>query len=211
MNLSKIYYVPGLISAILIPILFWFYGSQKLKEPTPNVMDFGLSKKLEPNEKITGMDFEYYRNWNYKKIVVQPNTARKNSNYYVSEIKKLQKRNQKETGIEFIIGNDNSYDDLISILNNMQIAQQDTWCLDLEKTGHFFVTVNYKDPNAKEFKYECLLCNDVIAEHYEPSFFEKITYQFSEFGKLPKPAYYIIFGYLILLNVSILSLVRKSI
>ena len=210
MNLSKIYYVPGLISAILIPILFWFYGSQKLKEPTPNVMDFGLSKKLEPNEKITGMDFEYYRNWNYKKIVVQPNTARKNSNYYVSEIKKLQKRNQKETGIEFIIGNDNSYDDLISILNDFEKAQQYQFGLDLEKTGHLFAVHIYEDPNAKKID-TFSICGGVIFEHYEPTLFEKITYQFSEFGKLPKPAYYIIFGYLILLNVSILSLVRKSI
>ena len=211
MKLQKIYYVPGLISAILIPLIFWFYGSQKLKEPTPNVMDFGLSKKLEPNEKITGMDFEYYRNWNYKKIVVQPNTARKNSNYYVSEIKKLQKRNQKNTGIEFIIGNDNSYDDFISILNDFEKAKQYQFGLDLDKTGHLFAVHIYEDPNAKELEYECLLCNDVIVEYYEPSLFEKITYQFSEFGKLPKPAYYIIFGYLILLNVSILSLVRKSI
>ena len=93
----------------------------------------------------------------------------------------------------------------------MEISKQDFWCLDLEKTGHFFVTINYKDPNTKELEYECLLCNDVIVEYYEPSLFEKITYQFSEFRKLPKPAYYIIFGYLILLNVSILSLVRKSI
>ena len=210
MNLSKIYYVPGLISAILIPILFWFYGSQKLKEPTPNVMDFGLSKKLEPNEKITGMDFEYYRNWNYKKIVVQPNTARKNSNYYVSEIKKLQKRNQKNTGIEFIIGNDNSYDDLISILNDFEKAKQYQFGLDLDKTGHLFPVHIYEDPNAKKID-TFSICGGVIFEHYEPTLFEKITYQFSEFGKLPKPAYYIIFGYLILLNVSILSLVRKSI
>ena len=210
MNLRKIYYVPGLISAILIPLLFWFYGSQKLKEPTPNVMDFGLSKKLEPNEKITGMDFEYYRNWNYKKIVVQPNTARKNSNYYVSEIKKLQKRNQKNTGIEFIIGNDNSYDDLISILNDFEKAKQYQFGLDLDKTGHLFAVHIYEDPNAKKID-TFSICGGVIFEHYEPTLFEKITYQFSEFGKLPKPAYYIIFGYLILLNVSILSLVRKSI
>lgn len=210
MNLRKIYYVPGLISAILIPLLFWFYGSQKLKEPTPNVMDFGLSKKLEPNEKITGMDFEYYRNWNYKKIVVQPNTARKNSNYYVSEIKKLQKRNQKNTGIEFIIGNDNSYDDLISILNDFEKAKQYQFGLDLDKTGHLFAVHIYEDPNAKKID-TFSICGGVIFEHYEPTLFEKITYQFSEFRKLPKPAYYIIFGYLILLNVSILSLVRKSI
>ena len=129
---------------------------------------------------------------------------------YVSEIKKLQKRNQKETGIEFVIGNKNSYDDLISLLNNMQIAQQETWCLDLEKTGHFFVTVNYKDPNAKDIE-NVSVCGGFIYKEHEPSLFEKITYQFSEFGKLPKTAYYIIFGYLILLNVSILSLVRKSI
>ena len=211
MKLQKIYYVPGLISAILIPLLFWFYGNRKLQEPNPNVMDFGLSKKLEPNEKITGMDFEYYRNWNYKKIVVQPNTARKNSNYYVSEIKKLQKRNQKNTGIEFIIGNDNSYDDFISILNDFEKAKQYQFGLDLDKTVHLFAVHIYEDPNAKELEYECLLFNDVIVEYYEPSLFEKITYQFSEFGKLPKPTYYIIFGYLILLNVSILSLVRKSI
>ena len=213
MKLRKIYYVPSLLSAILIPLLFWFYGNRKLQEPVLNIINIGIPAKHKHSEKCktSRTCFEPLRNWNYKKIIVQPNTARKNSNYYVSELKKIQKRNQKETGIEFIIGNDNSYDDLISFLNDFEKAKQYQFGLDLDKTGHLFAVHIYKDPNAKEFKYECLLCNDVIAEHYEPSFFEKITYQFSEFGKLPKPAYYIIFGYLILLNVSILSLVRKSI
>ena len=208
MKSRKIYYAPGLISAIFIPFLFWYYGNQKLHEPIPNVIDIGLPAKSGSSTFAT---FEPLRNWKYQKIIVQPNTARKNSEYYVSEIKKLQKRNQKETGIEFVIGNKNSYDDLISLLNNMQIAQQETWCLDLEKTGHFFVTVNYKDPNAKDLEYECLLCYDMITEYYEPTLYEKIIYKFPEFGKLPRPAYYLIFGYLILLNVSIFSLVRKSI
>ena len=210
MNLRKIYYVPGLISAIFIPLLFWFYGSQNLKEPTPNVMDFGLSKKLEPNEKITGMDFEYYRNWNYKKIVVQPNTARKNSKYYVSELKKLQTRNRKETGIEFIINDKNSYDDFISILNDFEKAQQQQFGLDIDKTGHLFAVHIYNDSNVKNIE-NFSVCGGFIYKEYELSLFEKITYQFSEFGKLPKQAFYIIFGYLILLNISILSLVRKSV
>ena len=207
MKLQKIYYVPGLISAILIPLLFWFYGSQKLKEPTPNVMDFGLSKKLEPNEKITGMDFEYYRNWNYKKIVVQPNTARKNSNYYVSEIKKLQKRNQKETGIEFIIGDDNSYDDFISILNDFEKSKQKQFGLDLDKTGHIFAVHIYKNSNKNEINY---YGGDVVyyelPDDYYLKGFQKFQYQLSH---LPKNTFYLIFGYLILLNISILSLVRK--
>jgi hypothetical protein len=63
----------------------------------------------------------------------------------------------------------------------------------------------------KDLKYECLLCYDMITEYYEPTLYEKIIYKFPEFGKLPRPAYYLIFGYLILLNVSIFSLVRKSI
>jgi len=207
MKLQKIYYVPGLISAILIPLLFWFYGSQKLKEPTPNVMDFGLSKKLEPNEKITGMDFEYYRNWNYKKIVVQPNTARKNSNYYVSEIKKLQKRNQKETGIEFIIGDNNSYDDFISILNDFEKSKQKQFGLDLDKTGHIFAVHIYKNSNKNEINY---YGGDVVyyelPDDYYLKGFQKFQYQLSH---LPKNTFYLIFGYLILLNISILSLVRK--
>lgn len=207
MKLQKIYYVPGLISAILIPLLFWFYGSQKLKEPTPNVMDFGLSKKLEPNEKITGMDFEYYRNWNYKKIVVQPNTARKNSNYYVSEIKKLQKRNQKETGIEFIIGDNNSYDDFISILNDFEKSKQKQFGLDLDKTGHIFAVHIYKNSNKNEINYSG---GDVVyyelPDDYYLKGFQKFQYQLSH---LPKNTFYLIFGYLILLNISILSLVRK--
>ena len=178
MKLQKIYYVPGLISAIFILLLFWFYESQNLKEPTPNVMDFGLSKKLEPNEKITGMDFEYYRNWNYKKIVVQPNTARKNSNYYVSEIKKLQKRNQKETGIEFIIGDNNSYDDFISILNDFEKSKQKQFGLDLDKTGHIFAVHIYKNSNKNEINY---YGGDVVyyelPDDYYLKGFQKFQYQ----------------------------------
>lgn len=76
------------------------------------------------------------------------------------------------------------------------------------KKRDIFATVNYVDPSAK--LYECLLCNDVVMINYQPTFFEKITYQFTEFGKLPKCAYYFIFGFLIFLNISMLN-IRKFI
>lgn len=211
MKLQKIYYVPGLISAIFIPILFWFYGSQKLQEPIPNVMDIGLPAKHIHSEKCktSRTCFEPLRHWNYKKIVVQPNTARKNSNYYVSEIKKLQKRNQKNTGIEFIIGNDNSYDDLISILNDFEKAKKYQFGLDLDKTGHLFAVHIYKDPNKIEDEVD-LFSGDVVYYEFPDDYylkgFQKFQYQLSH---LPKNTFYLIFGYLILLNISILSLVRK--
>ena len=180
MKLQKIYYVPGLISAIFIPLLFWFYGSQKLKEPIPNVMDIGLPAKHIHSEKCktSRTCFEPLRNWNYKKIIVQPNTARKNSEYYVSELKKLQKRNQKETGIEFIIGDNNTYDDFISLLDDMKIAKQEFYGVDMDKTGHLFAVHIYKDPNKNEINY---YGGDVVyyelPDDYYLKGFQKFQYQ----------------------------------
>ena len=200
---KKIYYVPGLISAIIIPILFWVYGNREFKKPISNVIDLVLSAKSNKKNEAATSGFEHYRNWDYKKIVVKPNTARSNSKYYVSEIKKLQTRNQKETGIEFVITNENSYDDFISILNDCHKSKQEKYGIDLDKSGHFFVLVDYKDDSSVEAEYECLLCNDVVSDVYEPSFFEK---NIDELKKLSKEAFYLIFGFLILLNISMLSI-----
>lgn len=124
---KKIFYVPGLISALLIPILFWYFGNRKLQEPVTNVMDIGLPAKSHDGKELNFASFEPYRNWNYQKIVVKPNTAKSNSKYYVSEIKKMQKRNIKNSGIEFILDNNNSYGDFASVLNDLHIAKHDRY------------------------------------------------------------------------------------
>jgi len=200
-GLKKIYYVPGLISAIIIPILFWHYGSQKLNESIPNVMDIGLPPK---ESDIPNSSFGPYRNWDYKKIVIKPNTARQNSQLYVSEIKKLQEKNIKETGIEFILEEENSYDDFVSILNDFGKAKQEYYLLDLGQTNNFFVMVNYKDPTAEEYK--CLLCNDNDSFPYE----RKGYYKFQFFlSKLPEQAFYILFAFLIFINISMFSIKER--
>lgn len=211
MKLRKIYYVPGLISAILIPLLFWFYGNRKLQEPLPNVMNFGIPIKYNPKDPSFQLGAFMQRNWKYKKIIVQPNTARKNSKYYVSELKNLQTRNEPKTGIEFIIDDKNTYDDFISILNDMEIAKQEHYGIDMEKTGHFFAVHIYKDPHKIERGYDGSVDDLVyfeLPEDYYLKGFQKFEYQLSH---LPKNTFYLIFGYLILLNISVLSLVRKSI
>ncbi len=105
-RLTKKYYVPGLISAIIIPLLFWHNGSQRIDSKVYTVIDFGLPEK--PKSKtanvIPGSIFEPYRRWDYRKIIVKPHTATQNKALYVSEVKNLQQRNEKETGIEFVIG-----------------------------------------------------------------------------------------------------------
>lgn len=205
---KKIYYVPGLISALLIPVLFWYLGNRKLNEPIPNVMDLGLPAKYNPNIPLKEqfMTFEQVRDWDYQKIIVEPNSAKNNSKFYVSKIKELQKRNKKETGIEFILDDNNTYGDFASLLNDMAIAKQDRYGLDLDKTVHLFATVSYIDPNVKEIEYDCLLCNDVIYNEYKPTFFDDSQFFIKQ---LPKEAFYIIFSFLIFLNISMFSIKER--
>ncbi|WP_294304290.1 hypothetical protein [uncultured Chryseobacterium sp.] len=207
--MKKIYYFPGLISALIVPVLFWHYINPYINKTKYNVVDIGLPAKL--TKENYQYSFEPYRNWKYKKIVVQPNTALQNQPHYVSELKKLQAKNEKETGIEFILEN-NTYGDFVSLLNDMAIAKQETYALDLENTGHLFAVVNYIDPTAKEPEYKCLLCDDVIDsyESYSPdiSFRFQLYCQslFTDLPKLPEGAYYILFGFLLFLNISMLSI-----
>jgi hypothetical protein len=216
--MKKIYYVPGLISALLIPILFWYYINPYVDKTAYNVVDIGLPAKLAKDKSNLDATFEPLRNWDYKKIKVDPAKAKENSRIYVSEVKVLQKRNEKDTGIEFILDKNNTYEDFVSLFNDMAIAKQETYAFDLEKTGHFFVTVNYKTPNAEKEKFECLLCDDVIVTFVEPTLRDRIydlingrSYQtfFENISKLPTGALFIIFGFLLFLNISMLSIKER--
>ncbi|MDR6465009.1 hypothetical protein [Chryseobacterium sediminis] len=200
--MKKIFYVPGLISAILIPVLFWYYGNQRVHSQY-TVMDFGLPAKVRPNRTFDNT-FEPYRNWNYKKIVVKPNTALQNQKFYVSQLKELQARNKKESGIEFVISDENSYQDFIALIDAMTISKQDTYGVDMEKTGHFFAVHFYKDPNKIERSYHgggCTVYFDDV---------KKKQINFMDIDdmaeKLPEQSFYIIFGFLFLLNISMFSI-----
>lgn len=210
--MKKIYYIPGLISAVLIPILFWYYGNQKFEQINISVIDIGLPIKLDKNKKNYDYTFESIRNWNYKKIKVAPGRADQESKSYVSELKNLQKRNVKESGIEFILGQHNTYGDFVSILNDLHIARQEEYAIDMDKTGSIFAVYSYKDPNAKQPEYECLLCNDTIdltassVDTFESPIYGKI---FNAFTSFPKEACYMIFGFLLFLNISMLSIKER--
>ncbi|UMQ41892.1 hypothetical protein MKS83_21265 [Chryseobacterium sp. Y16C] len=216
--MKKIFYIPGLISALIIPFLFWYYINPYIDETNYNIMDIWLPPKLDKNKSNVSSTFEPLRNWKYKQISIEPGKAKENSDFYVSELKKLDQNNIENSGIEFILNDKNTYGDFASLLNDMAVAKHETYAYDLEKTGHFFATVNYKDPNAVEEKVECLLCNDTV--YYEdPSMRESIldlimrreSYNrfFENISKLPKQTYYIIFGFLFFLNISMLSIKER--
>ncbi|WP_294246027.1 hypothetical protein [uncultured Chryseobacterium sp.] len=211
--MKKIFYLPGMISAFFIPVLFWYYIHPYIDTTNYNIIDMALPAKSH-HKNTDPAGFEPLRNWKYQKIRVSPLTASKNSELYVSEIKALQKRNQKETGIEFILSNTNTYGDFVSLLNDVMLARQETYALDIEKTGHFFVTTNYIDPKPEKSEYdECLLCDDTIYEIHDPAsekhffHFQKYNLSFYEhLTQLPRGSYFILFGFLLFLNICMLSI-----
>ncbi|WPO83847.1 hypothetical protein SD427_05810 [Chryseobacterium sp. JJR-5R] len=106
--MKKIFYVPGMISALLIPVLFWYYINPYIDTTTYNVIDIGLPAKFTKDQSNMNQTFEPFRNRKYKKIKVNPAQAKKNSALYVSEVKALQNRNEKNTGLEFILDKKNT-------------------------------------------------------------------------------------------------------
>jgi hypothetical protein len=207
--MRKIFYLPGMISALLIPVLFWYYTSPYVDKTVSSVIDIGLPAKVAKDKSNYDYTFEPLRNWDYKKIKVNPSTAKENSAFYVSELKTLQKRNQKETGIEFILDENNSYGDFVSLLNDMAIAKQETYALDIEKTGHLFAVTNYIDPDAQAnfFGGDTVIIpidyGSLSYGEYRPNLYETSK---QILLNLPKPAYYIVFGFLLFLNFSMFSI-----
>ncbi|WP_449398918.1 hypothetical protein [Chryseobacterium wanjuense] len=120
--------------------------------------------------------------------------------------------------MKFILNEQNTYGDFVSLLNDMAIAKHESYALDIDKTGNFLVPVIYKNQKIVAEESECLLCNDVITDYEDPSIAEAtldfikrqfyITF-FEDIAKLPKGAYYIIFGFLLFLNVSMLSIKER--
>lgn len=212
-KLRKIYYVPGMISAIIIPLVFYYLGNQKYKEINISYISLGLPFKYDkyiPLEEQT-YTFEPYRNGKYQQIKVKPNSARKNSKFHIVQLNKLQEKNLEGIGIEFILDDDNTYDDFVSILNDLTITDHKKYGVDLDKTGHIFVLINYKNPLIQEI--EIFRCGTGLMMEYEknPKYFKgykKFQYQISQ---LPEKAFYLIFSFLIFLQISVLGLVRNHI
>lgn len=219
---KKIYYVPGLISALLIPVLFWYYITPYIDFRVTNIIDIRLpSKDKNANadkEKNNIGNFFPLKYDHYTKINIRSNEAKKNSNLYVSEIRKLKNENSKNLGIEFVLNEKNTYGDFVSLLNDFHISKSEYYGIDLE-TGNLVVSSDYPKSKGFDKKYECLLCNDdfVSIEDFEQNFiqqsYEKIKTSIQNQGNilnnLPEPAYYIFFSFLIFLNISMFSIKER--
>lgn len=95
----------------------------------------------------------------------------------------------------------------------MAIAKHEIYALDLDQTGHIFALVDYKDALVRKEEMECLLCDDLIVTYFddrsdaERLFFSPLFEKYQSLSQtLIKESLYLLFGFLILLNVSILNI-----
>ena len=129
----KIFYVPGMISLVVLPILFlWFlYFNNSFKEYS--CIELGLADKKSYYEILNEFDFPNLRNY---KIFVFNNTLEKEKNNLINFQKSLKIQNKfKDTinGIKLQFGKKMTYEVYIRILDILQS----------EKTQTYFEYQNY--------------------------------------------------------------------
>ncbi|WP_083206677.1 hypothetical protein [Chryseobacterium sp. CBo1] len=221
--MRKIYYVPGLISALLLPVLLWYCFTPYIDFTVTNVIDVQLPSKdknanINQEENSIGNFLPLQRD-HYSKITVSGNEAKKNSDLYISEIRKFRNQNSENKGIEFVLNKNNTYGDFVSLLNDFHISKHEYYGIDLE-SGNLVASTNYSVPQQGVNTDNVQMCieiveivdapnkniwnylNDFADRKFVNTFSEKIV-------QLPKGSFPIIFGFLLFLNMSMLSIKER--
>jgi len=198
---KKIYYVAGIISTLLVPLLFLYYATPVYYQMSMRVLDVGLPYKAKKGEKIPEYAIIPTEGWNFKKIDVKPNFDKKTEESFIKEINQLKENNVDQTGIRFQLSDKNVYADIIGLLNIMLKTKQERYGLDMEGTNSLYVL--YKKPLEYTDVFGCgggdagYLSIDEY-NYDNANFWNRLIYY------SPKESYYLIFGFLMLIYCAML-------
>lgn len=199
------YYVSGIISAVFIPIMFFYFSVPTYNKLNLRVLDIGLPYKLKKGEKDSEYSYSTIpsKDWNYKSVNVNKDFNKKSEDYFLKLLNNLKENNIDKTGIKFQFSDQNTYADLVRLLNILQKTKQEMYGLDMEKTNSLYVL--HVKPNLKEENY---LSSDTISESYLNQ--NEYDYKYSNFLEKfiqysPRESYYLLCGYLLLVYCTILK------
>ncbi|SUX43344.1 hypothetical protein [Chryseobacterium indoltheticum] len=198
---KKIYYVAGIISALLVPLLFLYYATPVYYQMSMRVLDIGLPYKAKEGEKIPEYTQIPKEGWSYKTINVKPGFEAKTEEIFIKEINRLKENNVDQTGIRFQLSDKNVYADIIGLLNIMLKTKQERYGLDMEGTNSLYVL--YKKPLEYTTVFGCgggdagYLSIDEY-NYDNANFWNRLIYY------SPKESYYLIFGFLMLIYCAML-------
>lgn len=200
---KKIYYVAGIISALLVPLFFLYYATPVYYKMSMRVLDIGLPYKVGKGEKIPEYTQIPKEGWAYKTINVKPSFDGKTEEIFIKEINQLKENDIDKTGIRFQLSDKNVYADIVGLLNIMLKTKQEMYGLDMDETNSLYVL--YKKNDYQMFSG--IDGNGGCGFGY----FDADEYKFSKanfWDKLihysPKESYYLIFGFLMLIYCAML-------
>ena len=192
-----------MISLIFIPILLWIYSKPNIEKLNYRVIDLGLPYKPKNGEKAPEYAVIPIKGYNYKTIHVPSNLSEKNEAEYINQIEKLQEENIDKTGIKFQLSDENSYNDLVKLLNIMHKTKQEMYGLDTDSENALYV-VHRKFEEAND-QLDYVICGGVINDYpaEDNYFYQKYDSIITLIKSSSKEVYYLIFGFIILVCMSI--------
>lgn len=198
---KKIYYVAGIISALLVPLLFLYYATPVYYQMSMRAIDIGLPYKAKKGEKIPEYTQIPKEGWAYKTINVKPSFDGKTEENFIKEINQLKENDIDKTGIRFQLSDKNVYADIIGLLNVMLKTKQERYGLDMEGTNSLYVL--YKKPLEYTDVFGCgggdVGYLSIDEYNYDNTNFWNKLIHYS-----PKESYYLIFGFLMLIYCAML-------
>lgn len=194
---KRLYYVPGIISLLVIPLVFWFYVSNYIEQNDYRVISFNMP----PKDHFENYPEENYKvNYHYKEVNVPVNFSKETEDNFFKLIKNLQEKNIDKSGIKFQFNSENTYNDIIQLLNLMEKTEQGRYLFDF-KDDNFYV-IHDKVSTDLEVS-PIFICGGVLnlpTEEMEVSY----LYLIRDFiQNIPKSSYPIIIGYFLLVICTI--------
>lgn len=185
---KKIFYISGIISLTFIAPLFYLIAQPTLEYLNLRVLDIGLPNSYNALPKV-------FRN--YQAIPIPANFGCKKEEEFIHLISKIQEEKIENSGLRFQFSDQNTYGDLVKMLNIMLKTKQDAYGIDMEVINSTYVI--YMKPDNIRYG-SCIVYNNMDEYNYDrSSFFEKII-NFS-----PRETYYLIFGFLLFLYAAVLK------
>jgi hypothetical protein len=201
---KKIIYVSGMISAVLVPVIFLFFAIPAYKQINVSVLDLGLPARESANYKIPE-EYKFpspEKGWKYQTIKLPINFSENDEQKYYNLVIELQDKKYDKIGIRFQFNNENTYNDFVKLINLMLKTKQESYGFRSEDNS--FYVVKFKQ--IEEFKSWCgtnSSMNYIDGDEWnERNKLGNFGYFLS---KLPKESFYIIFGYLILIYSAMLK------
>ncbi len=168
---KKIFYPPGIISAVLLPIAFYFFAKREIEKSTVTAIPFFYFD-------TTRTQYQNYKSFyggilptrNYINIVFNGNVHDDQIKLEFAQItiREIITGSDTINALHFLFTDNSRYETVIGLLDKLRMEDAKYYLL-YNKDIWFF----HRQLEAKSSEYKCLLCNDIVVIQPEISWWTK--------------------------------------